>query len=169
MNELLLRTLELVYFMAPAYFANMAPPFLKYWKGWNKPISKKLLGSHKTVLGFFIGIIAAVIITFAQSNITWQGSIVDYSGWLVLGLLFGVGAMAGDSLKSVFKRKAGIKPGRPWIPFDQVDFIIGALILVWPMVALSFADVGIILLLTFAGHILINHIGFWLGVRNVKW
>jgi len=31
--------------MAPAYLANMTPPFMKYWKGWNPPISRRWLGA----------------------------------------------------------------------------------------------------------------------------
>jgi hypothetical protein len=34
------RIAQLVSFMAPAYVANMAPLFSKYWKGWNAPISR---------------------------------------------------------------------------------------------------------------------------------
>ena len=169
MNELLLRAIQLVYFMAPAYVANMAPPFLKYWKGWNMPISKRLLGKHKTVMGVVVGILAAIIAVFVQSQIAWQGSLVDYADWLMLGLLFGFGAMAGDSIKSFFKRKARIAPGKSWIPFDQLDYVIGALVFVWYSVTLSMIDVVLILVLSFAGHILINHLGYWLGVRNVRW
>lgn len=169
MSDTLGRIVQLAYFMAPAYVANMAPPFLKYWKGWNAPISRQLLGGHKTVLGFVIGVLAAVLATLVQSRIAWQGSIVDYQAWLALGLLFGIGAMLGDSIKSFFKRRAGIAPGRPWILFDQLDYVLGALVLVWHRVALSALDVVIILLISFAGHILINHLGYWLGVRDARW
>jgi CDP-2,3-bis-(O-geranylgeranyl)-sn-glycerol synthase len=169
MNDLIVRIIQLVYFMAPAYLANMAPPFVRYWKGWNAPISKKWLGSHKTVMGFFIGVVAAMLVTFFQSRIAWQGSIVSYENWLVLGLLFGIGAMAGDSIKSFFKRRMGIAPGKSWIPFDQLDYVLGALVLVWNRAALSWIDVSLILLISFGGHILINHIGYWLGVRETRW
>jgi len=58
---MLFRVLQLVYFMAPAYLANMAPPFVRYWKGWNRPISRRWLGSHKTVVGFGVGVLGAVL------------------------------------------------------------------------------------------------------------
>jgi hypothetical protein len=45
------KLLALVYLMPPAYFANMAPPFVKYWRGWNRPIHHAWLGDHKTVMG----------------------------------------------------------------------------------------------------------------------
>jgi CDP-2,3-bis-(O-geranylgeranyl)-sn-glycerol synthase len=35
---------HLLYVMAPAYTANMAPPLVKFWHGWNRPISAGLAG-----------------------------------------------------------------------------------------------------------------------------
>jgi CDP-2,3-bis-(O-geranylgeranyl)-sn-glycerol synthase len=52
--------LQLLYFMAPAYLANMAPPFVRYWKGWNRPIHARTLGDHKTVVGYALGVLTAV-------------------------------------------------------------------------------------------------------------
>ncbi|PYN37452.1 MAG: hypothetical protein DMD98_05375 [Candidatus Rokuibacteriota bacterium] len=166
---MLFRVLQLVYFMAPAYLANMAPPFVRYWKGWNRPISRRWLGAHKTVLGFAAGVLAATLVTFVQWLVGWSGSIVAYDDWAVLGVLFGTGAMAGDCAKSFFKRRLGVEPGRPWIPFDQLDFVLGALVFVGTRVTLAWADVLVILLLSFCGHILVNHLGYWLGVRDTRW
>jgi len=163
------RLLRLLYFMAPAYVANMAPPFVRYWKGWNRPISRRWLGEHKTVIGFAMGVLAAVMVTFIQSRVAWPGALVAYHHWAGLGLRFGVGAMAGDSARSFVKRRAGIAPGDPWIPWDQIDFVLGALALVWGQAALSWADLVVILMLSVAGHVLVNHLGYWLGIRDVRW
>ena len=104
---LLFRVAQLLYFMAPAYIANMAPPFVRYWNGWNRPISQRWLGNHKTVMGFGFGVLAAVVVTFVQSRVAWEE-------------------------------------------------------LAWP-------DLATILLLSTGGHILINHLGYWIGIRDVKW
>jgi CDP-2,3-bis-(O-geranylgeranyl)-sn-glycerol synthase len=77
--------------------------------------------------------------------------------------------MGGDAAKSLVKRRLGIAPGKRWIPWDQVDFVLGALILVGRQAALSWVDVAIILLVSAAGHILVSHAGYWIGVRDVKW
>lgn len=163
------RVVRLFYFMAPAYAANMAPPFVRYWKGWNRPISRRWLGDHKTVVGFAAGVAAALLTAFAQSRLGWTGSLVDYGGWPGLGLRFGVGAMAGDSVKSLLKRRLGIAPGQPWVPFDQLDFVLGALVLVWPVAGLGWADAAVILLLSPLGHVAVNQLGYWLGVRDTRW
>jgi CDP-2,3-bis-(O-geranylgeranyl)-sn-glycerol synthase len=160
---------QLLYFMAPAYLANMAPPFVRYWRGWNRPISRRWLGEHKTVIGFGIGVLAAITVTFMQSRVAWSGALIAHDQWAALGLRFGVGAMAGDCAKSFAKRRLGIAPGEPWIPWDQVDFALGALALVWGQAALSSADLATILLLTVAAHIFVNHLGYWIGIRDVKW
>jgi hypothetical protein len=62
------RVARLVYFMAPAYIANMTPPLVRYWRGWNRPISVRWLGSHKTIVGFGAGLLMAVVVTLAQSR-----------------------------------------------------------------------------------------------------
>src|SRR5438034_656228 len=165
----LVRVLQLAYFMAPAYVANMAPPFVRYWKGWNRPISRRWLGTHKTALGFVLVVVAGTRTTLVQWLVAWTGSIVTYEDWPLLGVLFGAGAMAGDSAKSFFKRRLGVEPARPWIPFDQLDFVLGALLLVSTRVTLAWADVATILLLSFCGHILVNHLGCWLGIRDTRW
>jgi CDP-2,3-bis-(O-geranylgeranyl)-sn-glycerol synthase len=161
--------IQLLYFMAPAYAANMAPPFVRYWRGWNRPISRRWLGAHKTVLGFTLGVLAAVTTTFIQSRIAWEGALVASGHWAALGLRFGVGAMTGDIAKSFAKRRAGVAPGDRFVPWDQLDFVLGALALVWGAAALSRADVVTIVLLSVAGHVLVNHLGYWLGIRDVKW
>jgi CDP-2,3-bis-(O-geranylgeranyl)-sn-glycerol synthase len=55
--------------MRPAYLANMAPPFTRFWRGWNRPINRKWLGEHKTVMGLFAGLMVAMVTTFVQSKI----------------------------------------------------------------------------------------------------
>lgn len=160
---------ELLYFMAPAYLANMAPPFVRYWKGWNRPIDEPSLGSHKTVVGFALGVVVALLATALQAAIQWPSSLVDYSQWPWLGLGFGLGAMLGDSLKSYFKRRRGRPPGSSWIPFDQLDFVLGALVAVSPVIRLTPGDLATILAVSFLGDIAINQIAYRLGIKSNPW
>jgi CDP-2,3-bis-(O-geranylgeranyl)-sn-glycerol synthase len=155
--------------MAPAYVANMAPLLTRYWSGWNRPISARWLGSHKTVMGFATGMLGALATSFVQHAIGYDTRIVDSDNWVELGVRFGLGAMTGDSAKSFFKRRRGIPPGQPWLPFDQVDFVLGALLLVAPRSTLALGDVALVLGLSFGGHIAVSHAAYWLGIRDVKW
>lgn len=169
MHEFILRVSGLVYFMLPAYIGNMAPPLLRFWHGWNRPLHARLLGTHKTVLGVVVGVAAAVLTTAVQAHLTWPWPRVDYAHWPWLGLAFGVGALGGDALKSLFKRRLGRAPGRPWVPFDQLDFVVGALLLVGAWADLGPLDVLIVLVFSFVADLLVNRIAFRLGVKSTPW
>jgi CDP-2,3-bis-(O-geranylgeranyl)-sn-glycerol synthase len=174
--------LQCFYFMLPAYFANMAPVMVK--KTFNKlafPIdfnrkinNKPVFGKNKTFRGLIFGVLFAIITAFIQflfyrNNIFTDISIADYSGWLLLGFLMGAGAVLGDLAESFVKRRMNYKPGKSFIPWDQTDFVIGALIFVYPIIMLSLNKIIIILLLSFVLHIIVNHIAFYIGVRKERW
>jgi CDP-2,3-bis-(O-geranylgeranyl)-sn-glycerol synthase len=163
------RVAQLAYAMAPAYAANMTPPLVVFWHGWNRPISTRWLGAHKTVIGFVAGVLMAIAVVYVQHVLAWPGALVRTDHWLVVGTLFGVGAMGGDTAKSALKRRIGIPPGHRWIPADQLDFVLGALVLVWPFATLTALDVCGILALTLVGHIAVDHLAYWLGIRTTAW
>lgn len=163
------RLLELVYLLLPCYAANMAPPFVKYWRGWNRPIDRARLGSHKTVAGFALGVIAGILVAFAQSSLSWPTTLWPTDAWLYIGLAQGLGAMSGDAVKSYFKRRLGIAPGERWVPADQLDFVVGALLLTTWLVPLRWVDVGAMLVITFLADIAVNRIAFRLGIRDTPW
>jgi CDP-2,3-bis-(O-geranylgeranyl)-sn-glycerol synthase len=121
------------------------------------------------VAGFLLGVIVALGTAFLQSAIDWKGSLVDYAHWPALGLALGIGALGGDALKSLVKRARGIAPGKSWVPFDQLDFAVGALALVWPWARLGWRDVLLILAFTFVADIVVNHAAYRLGIRDTRW
>jgi CDP-2,3-bis-(O-geranylgeranyl)-sn-glycerol synthase len=164
-----LRIAQLLYLMAPAYLANMTPPFARFWRGWNRPINARRLGSHKTAVGAVGGVIVATAVALLQSRLAWRGGLVDYDRWPLVGLLLGVGAMGGDIAKSYVKRRLGIAPGSRWIPADQLDFVIGALVLIAPMARIGWLDVSLVLLISFVGDLAVNQVAFRLGVRDTAW
>ena len=96
-------------------------------------------------------------------------SFFDYSNWIVFGLLMGFGALTGDLIKSFFKRRIGIKPGGKFIPFDQTDFVVGALVFIIPVFGFNWKIFLTSLVLSFILHIIVNHISFYLKIRNEKW
>lgn len=169
MSDALNHIFQLAYFMAPAYCANMVPPFVRYWRGWNRPIHARLFGSHKTVVGFATGVAAGLAATVAQHWIDAPFSLVDYEHWAAIGFGFGFGAMAGDTLKSLIKRRLQIPPGARWIPFDQLDFAIGALALVAAYANLSATDMLTVLAMTFVGDLAINRLAFRWHIKETAW
>ena len=180
-TDFIIILLKCFYLMIPAYFANMAPvivkkiDFLAFPIDFGRKISgKPIFGKNKTFRGFFFGILFSIIAAFIQHLLfgidSFRGiSFYDYSSWLLFGLFMGLGALAGDLAKSLFKRRIGIKPGEKLVPFDQTDFVIGALIFVIPFHAVGFGVFLTCILLSFVLHIIVNHAAFYLKIRNEKW
>ena len=78
----------------------------------------------------------------------------------------GFGALFGDALKSFFKRQIGIRPGHSWMPFDQVDWIVGAVILIFPVYVFAWRDFFILLLLYFVIHLIVRGIAYLIGLTK---
>ncbi|MBN2112309.1 CDP-archaeol synthase [Candidatus Woesearchaeota archaeon] len=174
--------LKLLYFMIPAYLANMAPPLAKnILKFMAVPIDrgkewggKPILGKNKTWRGIFVGTAVSTLAFLLQKYLYSfesfkAASMIDYSTATIwIGVLLGFGALFGDSVESFFKRRIGIKSGKPWIPFDQTDFTIGALLLTSIVYFPGWANAAIIVIVSAFGHVLINRIGYHLKLRDVK-
>ena len=180
-ESFLLFIIKCFYLMMPAYFANMAPVMAKKINLFAVPIdlnkqlsNKPILGKNKTFRGLIFGIIFSVIIAYLQfllHNFEFFKSIsfLDYQQWPWFGFMMGFGALTGDLIKSFFKRRLGIKPGEKFIPFDQTDFVVGALVFIMPVLSITFKIFFTSILLSFALHIAVNHIAFYWGIRNEKW
>ena len=149
--------------------------FLKYPIDFGAKLrGKPLFGKNKTFRGLIFGIIFAMIITYLQFLLYKNGlfveiSIIDYSNWILIGFLMGFGAIFGDLVESFVKRRLNYKPGKSFVPFDQLDFVIGALIFVFPLVTLLLNKIIIILLLSFVLHVIVNHFAFYMKIRKEKW
>jgi CDP-2,3-bis-(O-geranylgeranyl)-sn-glycerol synthase len=163
------RIATLLYQMAPAYAANMAPPLGRYWRGWNRPINARWLGEHKTVIGFGAGVVAAVAAAGIQSRLPWSRGAGSIEHPLAHGLRLGFGAMLGDTIKSFLKRRAGIPAGVPWVPLDQTDFVLGALAFAHQQIRPSPREVLAIVALSMAGHVVVNPVAYYLGIRDTRW
>lgn len=166
--------LKILWFFLPAYAANMAASLFRI-KFLDKPVSEKYLGSNKTYRGFFFGVLTAIIVSLIQRlffNFSFfqKISYLDYAkNFLLIGFLLGFGALAGDAVESFFKRRWGISPGAKWFPFDQIDYTLGALLFVSFIWQPSLSFILISIVFNLLGHIFINHLSFWLGIRRNKW
>ena len=136
-----LAILTVFYLVLPAYFANMAPVIfgkLGWFKSLAVPIDqgKKIggdyiFGSGKTWRGIVSAVILGMIIAAIQAwlyhyDIFRNISLLNYPDkFIIFGASAGLGAILGDLLKSFLKRRVGIKSGKSWPVFDQVDFIFG--------------------------------------------
>jgi CDP-2,3-bis-(O-geranylgeranyl)-sn-glycerol synthase len=161
----------------PAAFANMIPtlskkiPFLNFPLDFNKKFKgKPILGKNKTFRGLFFAIIVSILAVYIQSFIYPTTPLIDYTqaNLPLLGFLLSFGAIFGDALESFFKRQANIKPGKPWIGFDQIDWIIGSAV----FLNLSFPiplETSLVAIVLFALlHPITNLTGYLLGTQKNK-
>ncbi|USN45620.1 MAG: CDP-archaeol synthase [Candidatus Woesearchaeota archaeon] len=173
--------LGLFWLFLPAGFANMAPVIFKGVDLLNKPIDfgktfrgKRIFGAHKTFRGFFFGILLAIVILYWQTLLAQKTAwfaLLDYSSISVLGVgfLLGFGALGGDALKSFFKRQCNIKPGARFIPFDEIDWVVGTLVCLSFIVSFSWLQIILSLVMFSFLHILTNFVSFTLGLRKTQW
>ena len=133
--------IQAFWLILPAYIANASALLLggglpiDFGKKWND--GNRILGNGKTWRGLFIGTFIGMTSGFGFSiiskfafNIDFPIKINDFKVFpLMILILFSLcfGALMGDIIESFFKRRIGKKRGENWIPFDQLDFILGVL------------------------------------------
>lgn len=172
--ELWLLVVQSLYFFLPAYLANMAPELLRGIPVLGRPVWERKLGKNKSWRGLVVAGLAGVLVFWLQKflfrlDFFYKISIIDYGDFSVLlGFLLGLGAILGDLVKSYFKRKAGFKPGESWKPWDQLDFVMGGLILGW-LVYVPKIEVAIVLLVVSPFlHMLFCRLGYWLKIKKTR-
>lgn len=168
----------------PAGVANVTPIFIAhtpYFKNYNFPLDfhrtyqgKRLLGDGKTVRGFLFGIFCAIIVAYLQFVLYRSSASLhnllpgSYAmiAPLTWGVLSGFGALLGDSVKSFFKRQIGVPRGGSWIPFDQLDYVLGFIVCTYFYFALSLYEYALLLVVWFLIHVLSTHIGYWSKLKK---
>jgi CDP-2,3-bis-(O-geranylgeranyl)-sn-glycerol synthase len=141
--EIILQALWLIF---PAYVANASAVLVgggipvDFGKNWKD--GKRVFGDGKTWRGLFSGAFMGITVGFGLSvaakyiapteyNIIHFENL-DFMGFpLMIPIVFSLcfGALFGDIVESFFKRRIGKKRGENWYFFDQLDFIVGALLL----------------------------------------
>lgn len=158
------------WFILAAYIANASAvlvgggtpiDFGKKWKD-----GSRILGDGKTWRGLFSGALVGIIggfgLVVAAQFIATTGfafvGLTDFLGFpLMIPIIFSIcfGALFGDIIESFFKRRIGKKRGENWIPFDQIDFILGALFF-------SFIMAGFLQILSFTeGNWFLDNFTIW--------
>jgi len=136
------------------------------WRG------RRVLGDHKTWRGLVVGVLAGALTFALQQAIFRAGwlqalALLDYDACSPLpGALLGFGALLGDAVKSFFKRGLGIAPGGTWIPFDQLDFLVGAWLCVLPVVTPPLLPLLCAAPIVFVGTLAVTAGGAGLGLKE---
>lgn len=171
----------------PAAIGNMTPILVAKipWaplRNWTTPIDlgktwrgHRIFGAHKTWRGLITGMIVSTLILALQQAIFRQ--VPEMQDWLggfdfgalptlIVGPLFGLGALGGDAIKSFFKRQRGTPPGESWFPFDQIDLPVGALVFTWPFIQPTFGQATAVVILWSASQLISSYIGYLLNLKD---
>jgi CDP-2,3-bis-(O-geranylgeranyl)-sn-glycerol synthase len=163
LNDLLIA----IYIAIPTYVANSTPVVL----GGGAPIDRgrgfvdgrRLLGTNKTVKGFAYGLLFGSVAALAEA-------ILFRNYLLVLaGILASLGALLGDLFGAFLKRRLDILPGHPLPVVDQLDFVLGALVLTSPLLNITMGAVLILVIATVPIHLLSNAVAYMLRLKKRLW
>jgi CDP-2,3-bis-(O-geranylgeranyl)-sn-glycerol synthase len=99
------------------------------------------------------------------------------SGYEQIFILLGLslGAMLGDIVAAFFKRRMGLQRGAPLFIIDQLDFVIGAWLMIlfiapdWFMLHFTSTIILIVLIITPILHRVTNIIGYRMGAKREPW
>ena len=183
--KLLIAILGAVYFMLPAYVANLSG--LAF--GGGTPVDggkeckdgRRLIGNgvtwkglqNGTIIGTLVGVVLGIIGTFYGDLSVLTGGIIGLHvygsviGGLILGFLMAFGALLGDAVGSFLKRRIGLERGAPAPIMDQLDFVVGALVLSLLVVRISWSFFIIIALLSLVLHLGSNTFAYLIGIKDV--
>jgi CDP-2,3-bis-(O-geranylgeranyl)-sn-glycerol synthase len=168
--------------MLPAYVPNNAAVLA----GGGEPIDggrswgdRRVLGDGKTWRGTAAGTAAGFALAFALNavNASVTGllgfALPRFSPLAAFGLAFG--AMLGDIAASFLKRRSGRERGAAFPGVDQLDFVVGALLLCavldygWFTETFTLPVLGVVLVLTPLLHVTTNVAAYYLGFKNEPW
>jgi|TARA_B100001971_G_C18138800_1_gene509180 CDP-2,3-bis-(O-geranylgeranyl)-sn-glycerol synthase len=166
--------IEVFFLLLPAALGNMVLSIFKKFRFFNTPVDfgssfrgKRVFGDNKTWKGLVVGTLVAVLVVYLERMMGVFPGYEEY-GFVVLGLVLGLGSLLGDLVESFVKRQFGRAPGTSWMPWDQIDWILGSLLLLSLLepVGIGYWMYGI--LIYGALHIVTNLIGYYCGVNKGK-
>jgi CDP-2,3-bis-(O-geranylgeranyl)-sn-glycerol synthase len=171
---------EAVWLVLPIYAANGLVPLIKGSMpldlGKTLRDGGRVLGPGKTIEGFLAGCFFGALIAFVEQlafpHLPWSLSEVPLTIIAMspaLGLLLGFGAMTGDSVGSFIKRRLGLKRGRPAPLLDQLDFLVGSLLISSLVITVKIEWFILLLVLTPIFHWTASAIGYLLKVKKEPW
>ncbi|WP_338601455.1 CDP-2,3-bis-(O-geranylgeranyl)-sn-glycerol synthase [Sulfolobus tengchongensis] len=151
----------------PAFVANGSGPFIKKGTpidfGRNFIDGRRIFGDGKTfegltialTFGTTVGIILAKFFTFE---------------WILISFLESLFAMIGDIVGAFIKRRLGIPRGGRALVLDQLDFVLGASLIILLMhVSITWYQFLFICGLAFFLHQATNYVAYMLKIKNVPW
>lgn len=180
--DLVVAILLAIWIMLPAYLPNNVAVLVgggpaidggRTWRG------ARLLGNGKTWRGTIGGILAGVglaLVLNIVANPVSSGTGIELPTFSVgIMLAFPLGALLGDMAASFLKRRTGRERGAAFPFVDQLDFLLGALVLgvlvdpTWMRDVFTPLLLAIVIILTPLLHVITNVIAYQLDLKSEPW
>ncbi len=178
MTQVLHYLAQCVWYLLPMGVANIAPVLMRNRVQFlaipvDQLVGKRgFFGSHKTVRGIVFAVVFGAIAFWWQqlvSALPWASNLgfFEYPKMsLWFGVLAGFGAIMGDLFRSAFKRRLHIQPGGRFVPWDQLDYLFGGMLLTVPFFQPTFGVALTTLAVGFLLHVAVSRIGYLLGMKR---
>jgi len=168
--------------MLPAYVPNNVAVLT----GGGRPIDggrtwggRRVLGDGKTWRGTAAGTLAGVALALGLNAVAdAAGTVLGVTPPtfpVIAALGLSLGAMCGDIGASFLKRRTGRERGAPFPGVDQLDFVVGALVLAtlldfgWVADTFTLPVLAVVLATTPLLHVLTNAIAYVLRFKDKPW
>lgn len=175
---------QTLWYFLPALVGNMAPVFATRFKwlpvlnapldGGKRLYGEPILGPTKTIRGLVFGIIFGSITALIQYKLQPLPVVhsllllplISVSHALSWGALLGFGALLGDALKSFCKRRLHIPSGSSWKPWDQIDVVVGVVLITQQIAPLPVPHVVTAFIIIGCSMIITSYIGKITRIKN---
>jgi len=171
-----------IWAMLPAYVPNNAAVLA----GGGRPIDggrtwggRRILGDGKTWRGTAAGTLAgtalAIVLNAVYDPVAVSLGVAADPFPLLAGAGLALGAMVGDIGASFLKRRTGRERGAAFPGLDQLDFVVGALLVSglfapsWTLATFDPPVLVAVLVLTPLLHVVTNAIAYVLGLKSEPW
>lgn len=168
--------------MLPAYLPNNVAVLA----GGSRPLDggrtlgdQRLLGDGKTYRGTAAGVAAGVVTALLLNQLSGSAtellgvSLPTFPPGAMIGLA--CGAVLGDIAASFLKRRTGRARGASFPGLDQLDFVVGALLVTaaltpeWTRSVFTLEVLVVVLVITPILHVGTNAIAYGLGLKEEPW
>ncbi|MEK6970510.1 MAG: CDP-2,3-bis-(O-geranylgeranyl)-sn-glycerol synthase [archaeon] len=131
---------------------------------------KPILGKGKTWKGFGMGVLIGTFTGGIILHYFPTQALATSPEYLLFSFLLSAGALVGDMAGSFIKRRMGMQRGQAAHFLDQLDFVVGGLVLsllagppYWVTVFL------VLIMITPFLHMAFNRLAYLLGLKSVPW
>jgi len=164
-------------FLVPAYIANASAMVAGMLLKSKTPLDfgvlfldrQPILGKGKTWKGTFSGILFGTLSAALLFLAFPHEASYFIPNYVFAGFLISAGAILGDIAGSFIKRRLLIKSGAPTPILDQLDFIVGAYVLLSFIYLPGYEEFIFVCVFTVVTHIFTNYLAFKLGLKKVPW